>query len=84
MLVGQSNEAYARSGEYLRLKLQRFIVEEDGVLLLCSDGLSALVDDLWNKLEELGFTQEVAVHHWAVKEAVFPFDRFSNVDTLLG
>jgi carbamoyl-phosphate synthase large subunit len=39
---------------------------------------------LGKKLEELGFTQEVAVHHWAVKEAVFPFDRFTNVDTLLG
>jgi carbamoyl-phosphate synthase large subunit len=36
------------------------------------------------KLEELGFTKEVAVDHWAVKEAVFPFDRFGNVDTLLG
>ena len=35
-------------------------------------------------LEELGFTQEVAIDHWAVKEAVFPFDRFDNVDTLLG
>jgi carbamoyl-phosphate synthase large subunit len=35
-------------------------------------------------LEELGFTQEVAISHWAVKEAVFPFDRFENVDTLLG
>jgi carbamoyl-phosphate synthase large subunit len=36
------------------------------------------------KLEELGFTEEVKVDHWAVKEAVFPFDRFGNVDTLLG
>jgi carbamoyl-phosphate synthase large subunit len=36
------------------------------------------------KLEELGFTEEVEVSHWAVKEAVFPFDRFNNVDTLLG
>ncbi|MCI5211092.1 MAG: carbamoyl phosphate synthase large subunit, partial [Candidatus Electrothrix sp. ATG2] len=35
-------------------------------------------------LEELGFTEEVAINHWAVKEAVFPFDRFVNVDTLLG
>jgi carbamoyl-phosphate synthase large subunit len=35
-------------------------------------------------LEELGFTQEKRLHHWAVKEAVFPFDRFQNVDTLLG
>ncbi len=35
-------------------------------------------------LEQLGFTQEVVIKHWAVKEAVFPFDRFENVDTLLG
>ncbi len=35
-------------------------------------------------LEELGFTAEVTVPHRAVKEAVFPFDRFPNVDTILG
>ncbi len=35
-------------------------------------------------LAELGFTGEKNVRHWAVKEAVFPFDRFENVDTLLG
>jgi carbamoyl-phosphate synthase large subunit len=35
-------------------------------------------------LEELGFTQEKTFSHWAVKEAGFPFDRFQNVDTLLG
>ncbi|MDH4318046.1 MAG: carbamoyl-phosphate synthase large subunit, partial [Desulfobulbaceae bacterium] len=35
-------------------------------------------------LEEIGFTKEKQVSHWAVKEAVFPFDRFTNVDTLLG
>jgi len=35
-------------------------------------------------LEQLGFTKEKVLHHWAVKEAVFPFDRFQNVDTLLG
>ncbi len=35
-------------------------------------------------LEELGVTGETEIDHWAVKEAVFPFDRFDNVDTLLG
>ena len=35
-------------------------------------------------LEELGLTTEVTIKHWAVKEAVFPFDRFEKVDTLLG
>ncbi len=36
------------------------------------------------KLAELGLTKEVEINHWAVKEAVFPFDRFAGVDTLLG
>ena len=35
-------------------------------------------------LTELQFTTEVEIDHWAVKEAVFPFDRFDGVDTLLG
>ena len=35
-------------------------------------------------LEQLGFTKEKVLPHWTVKEAVFPFDRFPNVDTLLG
>ncbi len=35
-------------------------------------------------LEQLGLSTEVMIKHWAVKEAVFPFDRFKNVDTLLG
>lgn len=35
-------------------------------------------------LEQLGLSTEVTIKHWAVKEAVFPFDRFKNVDTLLG
>jgi carbamoyl-phosphate synthase large subunit len=39
---------------------------------------------LGKTLPELGLTEEVVVAHYAVKEAVFPFDRFENVDTLLG
>ncbi|MBT8329954.1 MAG: carbamoyl-phosphate synthase large subunit [Desulfofustis sp.] len=35
-------------------------------------------------LADLGLTSEVSINHWAVKEAVFPFDRFEGVDTLLG
>ncbi|MDQ5984864.1 MAG: Carbamoyl-phosphate synthase large chain [Syntrophus sp. SKADARSKE-3] len=35
-------------------------------------------------LQELGFTQTVHHGHIAVKEAVFPFSRFPNVDVLLG
>lgn len=35
-------------------------------------------------LRELGLTKEKSVRHMAVKEAVFPFDRFDGVDTILG
>ncbi len=36
------------------------------------------------KLKDLGVTSDPVIEHWAVKEAVFPFDRFDKVDTLLG
>ncbi len=35
-------------------------------------------------LDELGFTKEVKVNYFAVKESVFPFNRFAGVDVLLG
>jgi carbamoyl-phosphate synthase large subunit len=35
------------------------------------------------KLAELGFTQEVWRKYWAVKESVFPFNRFHGQDILL-
>jgi carbamoyl-phosphate synthase large subunit len=35
-------------------------------------------------LKELGITKEKHIKHIAVKEAVFPFDRFHGVDTILG
>jgi carbamoyl-phosphate synthase large subunit len=35
-------------------------------------------------LKELGVTGEREIRHMAVKEAVFPFDRFHGVDTILG
>ena len=34
-------------------------------------------------LKELGFTKEVAIRHYAVKEAVLPFNRFPGCDILL-
>jgi carbamoyl-phosphate synthase large subunit len=36
------------------------------------------------RLKDLGFTREAEPQHVSVKEAVFPFDRFPNVDILLG
>ena len=35
-------------------------------------------------LKEIGFTQEVEPNHIAVKESVFPFNKFTDVDVLLG
>ncbi len=35
-------------------------------------------------LVELGFTQEINPAHFSVKEAVFPFTKFPNVDVILG
>jgi carbamoyl-phosphate synthase large subunit len=35
-------------------------------------------------LKELGLTREVVPSHISCKESVFPFDRFSGVDTILG
>jgi carbamoyl-phosphate synthase large subunit len=37
-----------------------------------------------NTLKELGLIRERHTKHIAVKEAVFPFDRFQGVDTILG
>ncbi len=39
---------------------------------------------LGHSLEDLGFTKEVAIGHFAVKAAVFPFVRFPGVDAVLG
>ncbi|MBN1972628.1 MAG: carbamoyl-phosphate synthase large subunit [Sedimentisphaerales bacterium] len=35
-------------------------------------------------LEELNFTEEAAIEHYCVKEAVFPFLKFPGIDTILG
>ena len=45
--------------------------------------LAALVM-VGNTLKELGLTKETTVSHIAVKESVFPFNKFDNVDILLG
>ncbi len=37
-----------------------------------------------HSLEEIGLSKEIIPPHYTVKEAVFPFDRFTGVDTLLG
>ena len=35
-------------------------------------------------LEELGYTEEIVPEHYCVKESVFPFLKFPEVDTILG
>ncbi len=39
---------------------------------------------LGKKLKDLGFTEEIIPAHVAVKESVFPFNRFPGVDVILG
>jgi len=39
---------------------------------------------LGRKLKDLGFTEEIIPSHVAVKESVFPFNRFPGVDVMLG
>ena len=34
-------------------------------------------------LHDLGFTEEVPLHYWAVKESVFPFNKFQGQDIIL-
>lgn len=59
-----------RDGEYLRPNVSRYVLEEDGVLLLCSDGLSDrdLVETHWQTYTEPvlrgQMTLEQAVNGW--------------------
>jgi carbamoyl-phosphate synthase large subunit len=39
---------------------------------------------LGETLNDIGFTKEIVPRHYAVKESVFPFSRFPDVDTILG
>ncbi len=39
---------------------------------------------LGESLEEIGFSEEVVPRHYSVKESVFPFTKFPEVDTILG
>ncbi|MBU1869829.1 MAG: carbamoyl-phosphate synthase large subunit [Candidatus Omnitrophica bacterium] len=39
---------------------------------------------LGKKLKDLGLTKEIVPKHYAIKESVFPFNRFPGVDIILG
>ncbi len=59
-----------RDGQYLYPTVRRFILEEDGLLLLCSDGMSdnGFVEQSWSDYAELilldKFPLETAVQSW--------------------
>jgi carbamoyl-phosphate synthase large subunit len=87
-VIGLMNIQYAVKGETLYIlevnprasRTVPFVSKATGVPL----AKIATKVMLGMSLEEIGFTREKKIDHWAVKEAVFPFDRFENVDTLLG
>ena len=87
-VIGLMNVQYAVKGETLYIlevnprasRTVPFVSKATGVPL----AKIATKVMLGHSLSELGFTEEIKISHWAVKEAVFPFDRFDNVDTLLG
>ncbi|MCC5641849.1 protein phosphatase 2C domain-containing protein [Nostoc sp. CHAB 5824] len=56
-----------RDSESLRLKVQRLIVEEDGILLLCSDGLS---DNNWVEQSWQDYAIPVLTGQLTVEDAV--------------
>jgi carbamoyl-phosphate synthase large subunit len=87
-VIGLMNVQYAVKGETLYVlevnprasRTVPFVSKATGVPL----AKIATKVMLGMQLADLGFTEEKRISHWAVKEAVFPFDRFQNVDTLLG
>ncbi|MCC5664493.1 protein phosphatase 2C domain-containing protein [Nostoc sp. CHAB 5784] len=56
-----------RDSESLRLKVQRLIIEEDGILLLCSDGLS---DNNWVEQSWQDYAIPVLTGELTVEDAV--------------
>jgi protein phosphatase len=64
-----------RNSESLRLKVQRFIVEEDGILLLCSDGLS---DNNWVEQSWQDYAIPVLAGQLSVEDAVRNWINLAN------
>ena len=52
-----------RDGQFLNPSVQRFVLEEDGLLLLCSDGLSdnGLVEQSWRDYANLVIREKVSL-----------------------
>ncbi|MGC9503253.1 protein phosphatase 2C domain-containing protein [Baaleninema sp.] len=64
-----------RDGDLLHPSLQRFIVEEDGILLLCSDGLS---DNDWVEKSWRHIAPEVMEGNLSPEEAVNAWIQLAN------
>jgi protein phosphatase len=64
-----------RDAEFLRPNIQRFIVEEDGLLLLCSDGLS---DNDWVELSWANYAPAVLKGEMQLDAAVEAFIKVAN------
>ncbi|MEG4453599.1 protein phosphatase 2C domain-containing protein [Microcoleus sp. N9_A1] len=64
-----------RDGDFLRPTIQRFIVEEEGLLLLCSDGLS---DNDWVEQSWENYGPEVLEGKMSLEAAVQSWIRLAN------
>ncbi|MBH8577536.1 protein phosphatase 2C domain-containing protein [Nostocaceae cyanobacterium CENA369] len=56
-----------KDAEFMRLLVQRFIIEEDGILLLCSDGLS---DNNWVEQSWQDYVMPVLTGKLSIEDAV--------------
>jgi len=65
-----------KDAESLRLKVQRFILEEDGILLLCSDGLS---DNNWVEQSWQDYATPVFTRQLTLEDAVRDLINLANV-----
>jgi len=87
-VVGLMNVQYAvKNGQLFVLEVNPrasrtipFVSKATGVPLA---GIAARVM-IGRTLKDLGLTREITPAYFSVKEAVFPFNRFPDVDTLLG
>ncbi|WP_293126769.1 protein phosphatase 2C domain-containing protein [Microcoleus sp. bin38.metabat.b11b12b14.051] len=64
-----------RDGDFLRPTIQRFIVEEEGLLLLCSDGLS---DNDWVEQSWQNYGPEVLEGKMSLEAAAVSWVRLAN------
>ena len=65
-----------KDGELLQPSVQRFIVEEDGLLLLCSDGLS---DNNWVQQSWRSFAVPVLAEQVSLQETLDSWIRLANM-----